>query len=146
MHKELRLFLVRHGAIVAVLGAFSGLAYTFVITGDLSGSLRAWHLAHLQGVLTGILLIAASSYITQVNLSQRGRLITAYSFVITGYCYSIGPIFGAVFGVRGIEPVMPVSNFIMYLSNLVASISIVVGLILTIYGASKKHKMVPEEE
>jgi hypothetical protein len=138
MNSDLRLFLVRHGAIVALLGAFSGLAYTFVITGDLSGSMRAWHLAHLQGVLTGILLIAASSFITHLPLSPGSRSTVAYSFVITGYCYSIGPIFGAFFGVRGIEPVAPLSNLVMYTSNLVASISIIVGLVLTIYGASKK--------
>lgn len=142
MNSDLRLFMVKHGAVVALLGACSGLAYAFILTGDMQGSMRAWHLAHLQGVLTGILLIASSSYITHVNLTQRGCRITAYSFVITGYCYSIGPIFGAVFGVRGIEPVMPASNLIMYLSNLVASISIVVGLVLTIYGAAKKQSVV----
>ena len=145
MNSDLRLFMVKHGAIVALLGALSGLAYTFVITGDLPGSMQAWHLAHLQGVLTGILVIAASSFITHLPLSLKSRYVVAYSFVITGYCYSIGPLFGAVFGVRGIEPVMPASNLIMYLSNLIAGILVVVSLVLTIHGASKKHKMVPDQ-
>ena len=145
MQTELRLFLVRHGAIVTLLGAFSGLAYAFVLTGDLSGSMRAWHLAHLQGVLTGILLIAASSFITHLPLSPAILSAAAYSFVITGYCYAIGPVFGAVLGVRGLEPAAPLTNLVMYTSNLVASISIVVGLVLTIYGASKKQRIVPDD-
>ena len=143
MNTNLHLFMVKHGAVVALLGACSGLMYTFVLTGDISGSMRAWHLAHLQGIVIGVLILAASSYITHLGLAQKGLRIVAYSFVITGYCYSIGPIFGAIFNVRGIEPVMPVSNLLMYLSNLVASISIVIGLALTFYGAAKKRASSP---
>jgi len=40
---------------------------------------------------------------------------------------------------------MPASNLIMYLFNLIASILIVVGLVLTIHGASKKHKMAQKQ-
>ncbi len=145
MNQEQRLFMVRHGAIVALLGALSGLAFTFVITGDIQGNTRAWHLAHLQGVLTGILLIAASSAVPHLNLTPKALRILAYSFVITGYCYSLGPIFGAVFGVRGIEPVAPPSNLIMYLSNSIASISVVIGLGLTVYGSLKRFAAAPEK-
>jgi len=45
----MRLFLIRHGAIVALLGSLAGLGYLFVITGEFPGSFKAWHLAHLQG-------------------------------------------------------------------------------------------------
>ncbi len=73
MDQDLRLFLIRHGAIVVLLGALSGLGYMFVITGDMSGSMRAWHLAHLQGILTGILIIAGSSYIDYLVVSRIFR-------------------------------------------------------------------------
>jgi len=137
MNQMHRVFMIKHGAIVAFLGALSGLAYTFVITGDIPGSIRAWHLAHLQGVMTGILIIAVSSCITHLNLDQRKSRILAYTYVITGYCYSIGPVWGAIFDVRGIEPVMPLGNIMMFVSNSIASVSVLIGLGLTIYGCRK---------
>jgi hypothetical protein len=136
---EVRLFLIRHGAIVAFLGSLTGLAYTFVVTGELAGSIRAWHLAHIQGVMIGIMILAVSSLVTRVSLEGRKLWILAYAFVITGYCYSIGPVLGAVLGVRGIEPAMPVANLVFYVSNTIASLSVLVGLGLTVYGARKKR-------
>jgi hypothetical protein len=138
MNQAHRLFMIKHGAVVAFLGALSGLVYTFVITGDIPGSIRAWHLAHLQGVMTGILIIAVSSCVSHLKLNQRKSQILIYSYVITGYCYSIGPVWGAILDVRGIEPVMPLGNIIMFVSNSVASISVLVGLGLTVYGSMKK--------
>ena len=137
MENEVRLFLIRHGAIVAFFGSLAGLAYTFVITGEFPGSIKAWHLAHLQGVMIGIMILAVSSLVPHVNLDDRKLWILSYCFVITGYCYSIGPVFGAVLGVRGIEPVLPVGNILFYASNTIASLSVLVGLGLTIYGAQK---------
>jgi len=134
---EVRLFLIRHGAIVALLGSLAGLGYMFVITGEFPGSFKAWHLAHLQGVLTGIMIIAVSSLVTSLRLDDRKLRILAYSFVIFGYCYSIGPVFGAVLGVKGLEPALPVGNLLFYASNTIASLSVLVGLGLTIYGARK---------
>ncbi len=63
INRDLHLFMIKHGAIVTLLGSLSELGYTIVISGDIPGTMRSWHLAHLQGVLTGILIIAASSYI-----------------------------------------------------------------------------------
>ena len=138
MEKDLRLFMVRHGDVVALLGSLSGLVYTFVITGDIPGSIRSWHLAHLQGILTGILIIAASSYITHLNLDLKFRRIAAYLFIITGYCYSIGPVWGAVFNVRGLQPEPPAANIAMFISNTVASIAVLAALAVTIRGSLKK--------
>ena len=137
MKNEVRLFLIRHGAIVALLGSLSGLGYMFVITGEFPGSYKAWHLAHLQGVLTGIMILAVSSLVTLLSLDDRKLRILAYAFVVFGYCYSIGPALGAVLGVRGIEPAMPVGNLLFYASNTIASLSVLVGLGFIIYGARK---------
>ncbi len=137
MRNEVRLFLIRHGAIVALLGSLSGLGYMFVITGEFPGSYKAWHLAHLQGVLTGIMIIAVSSLVPLLNLDDRKLRILAVAFVLFGYCYSIGPVLGAVLGVRGLEPGLPVANLIFYTSNTVASLSVLVGLGFIIYGARK---------
>jgi hypothetical protein len=134
---EVRLFLIRHGTIVALLGSVAGLGYMFVITGEFPGSFKAWHLAHLQGVMTGIMIIAVSSVVPLLRLDDRKLRILAYSFVIFGYCYSIGPVFGAVVDVKGLEPALPPGNLLFYASNTIASLSVLAGLGLIIYGAKK---------
>jgi len=109
----------------------------FVITGEIQGSFKAWHLAHLQGVMTGIMIIAVSSVVSLLSLDDRKLRILAYSLVIFGYCYSLGPVFGAFVGVKGIEPALPLANLLFYASNTIASLSVLLGLGLIIYGARK---------
>ena len=133
MKNEVRLFLIRHGAIVALLGSLAGLGYMFVITGEIQGGFKAWHLAHLQGVMTGIMIISVSL----LSLDDRKLRILAYSLVIFGYCYSLGPVFGAFVGVKGIEPALPLANLLFYASNTIASLSVLLGLGLIICGARK---------
>lgn len=137
MGDDNRRFMIRHGSIVAFLGAISGLIYTLVISGDIPGSIRAWHIAHLQGVMTGILIIAVSSAVPYLQLDAKKCRLMAVFFVVTGYCYAIGPVWGAVFGVRGISPAGPVTNVLMFTSNTVASISALIGLGFAIHGSRK---------
>jgi len=137
MGDENRRFMVKHGSIVAFLGAISGLMFTFVITGDIPGSIRAWHIAHLQGVMTGILIIAVSSALPHLQMDFKRCRLMAVFFVITGYCYAIGPVWGAIFGVRGIALTGPATNVVMFISNTVASISVLIGLGFAIFGARK---------
>jgi hypothetical protein len=137
MRNEVRLFLIRHGAIVALIGSLAGLGFLFEITGDFPGSHKAWHLAHLQGVLTGIMILAVSSFVNLLSLGDRKLRILAYAFVIFGYCYSLGPVSGALLGVKGLEPTLPVGNLLFYASNTIASLSVLVGLVLIVYGAGR---------
>ncbi|HSV95603.1 MAG TPA: hypothetical protein VLM75_01585 [Spirochaetota bacterium] len=130
--------MIMHGGIVALLGAFSGLGFALAISGDIPGSVRAWHLAHLQGILTGILIIAVSSCVSHITLDAKKMKIMKLCFIVTGYCYAVGPVWGAVFGVRGLAPEMPAANIVMFLSNTVASISVLIGLGLLIAGARRK--------
>ncbi len=42
---------------------------------------------------------------------------------------------GCLFGVRGLFPEMPVANIVMFVSNTVASVSVLAGLGLLVFGA-----------
>ena len=50
---------------------------------------------------------------------------------------AIGPVWGAIFGVRGIALTGPATNVVMFISNTVASISVLIGLCFVIYGARR---------
>ncbi|HSA16506.1 MAG: hypothetical protein AB2L13_14830 [Spirochaetota bacterium] len=139
MNDSIRRILIMHGGIVTSVGALSGLLYSLAISGDMPGSVQAWHLAHLQGILTGLLIIAVSSCVSHIRLDAGKSLVMAVCFIITGYCYAFGPIWGALFGVRGLFPEMPVANIVMFVSNTVASVSVLAGLGLLVFGAWRKR-------
>mgnify|MGYP003694112701 CR=1 FL=1 len=59
MEPRLRARLVFHGAVVVMLGLLAGFPHAFVLTGQLVGEERAWRMAHLEGLLNGMLMMLA---------------------------------------------------------------------------------------
>jgi len=61
MNPRLRSRLVFHGAIVVMLGLLAGFPHAFVLTGQIAGEERAWRMAHLEGLLNGMLAMLAAA-------------------------------------------------------------------------------------
>lgn len=82
MNDSIRRILIMHGGIVTSVGALSGLFYSLAISGDMPGSVQAWHLAHLQGILTGLLIIAVSSCVSHIRLDAGKSLVMAVASLL----------------------------------------------------------------
>src|SRR5262245_17297805 len=115
MDARLRDRLVFHGAVVILLGLAAGFPFAFVITGSLAGSERAWRMAHLEGVLNGLLLLAVAGVAERLTLATRGQAALAWALVITAYGNLLASVLAATYGVRGLEPGGPASNTLVYL-------------------------------
>ena len=70
MDKRLQGLLIANGALVLLAGFAAGFPYGSTVVaslapgvtaGDFTEPLRAWHMAHLEGVLNGILMLAAAA-------------------------------------------------------------------------------------
>ena len=61
MDPRLRARLVFHGAVVVMLGLLAGFPHAFVLTGQIAGEERAWRMAHLEGLLNGMLVLLAAA-------------------------------------------------------------------------------------
>jgi MFS family permease len=140
MERNTRLTLITHGLIATLLGVLSGIPLAFVITGDIPGEMRSWHQAHLQGIMSGLLALAAASVITHIRLDDKKQRLLAWAFIVQAYGFTLGTICGALTGHRGLEPAPPAANVILYVVYTIASVSAIAGVGLALYGALKSGR------
>jgi hypothetical protein len=135
VEKKLRARLVFHGAIVILLGMLAGFPYAFVIMGTMEGDLRAWRMAHLEGVMNGLLCLAAAGVFRRLSLSAGQQRLMTWSFILMGYGNVIASIIGASTGERGLQFAAPAANMVVFSLFTVAIVAVFLGLGLLAYGA-----------
>lgn len=135
MDTRLRARLVFHGAVVVMLGLLAGFPHAFVLTGQIAGEERAWRMAHLEGLLNGMLMMLAAAVAGSLALSPRQWTWLFWSLVAAGYGNVVASVLGATFGVRGLALAAPPANVIMNLLFWVAIGGILAGVGLLIVGA-----------
>lgn len=128
-----------HGAIAIVLGLLAGFPFALVILGQMSGDLRAWRMAHLEGVLNGMLLWAAAGVAPVLRLSQRSQNVLLWSLVVVAYGNTVASILGAAAGERGLEPGGNLANMTVYLLFMVAVVAIFVSAGYVAAGARSRR-------
>ena len=135
MDARLRARLVFHGAVVVMLGLLAGFPHAFVLTGQITGEERAWRMAHLEGLLNGMLMMLAGASGGALALSASQQTWLLWSLVAAGYGNVIASVLGATFGVRGLALAGPPSNAIMNVLFWIAIAGILAGVGLLIAGA-----------
>jgi len=139
MHEDRRRQLAFHGAIAILLGLVAGFPYAFVILGQMSGDLRAWRMAHLEGVLNGLLLWAAAGVGMALRLGEGAQKTVVWTLVVTAYGNTLASILGATTGQRGLEPGGTVANTTVYLLFMVALVAIFVAVGTIASGAARRR-------
>jgi len=135
MSPRLRAQMVFHGAIVVMLGLLAGFPHAFVITGQLAGEERAWRMAHLEGLLNGMLVMLAGAVGGALELGASQQRWLVWSLVAAAYGNVVASVLGASVGVRGLARAGPPANAVMNLLFWVAIGGILVGVGLLIVGA-----------
>jgi hypothetical protein len=140
MNHRLRSLLVVHGALVFLVGMAAGFPFAMVLlagdgTPPVPGDVRGWRMAHLEGVLNGLTLIAVAGVGRDVSLTQRSQLIVFWSLLITGWGNMVASIIGPLFGGRGLTFGGGVANSVMYLLFMAAVFAVIVAMVVTVVGA-----------
>lgn len=138
MDETSRRRLAFHGAAAILLGLLAGFPFAFVILGQMSGDLRAWRMAHLEGVLNGLLLWAAAGIGGVLRLGARAQQTLVWALVVTAYGNSIAAIFAAATGHRGLEPAGPLANLVVYVLFMAALVAVFVATALVASGARRR--------
>jgi hypothetical protein len=138
MHDDARRQLGFHGAIAIFLGLVAGFPFAFVILGQMAGDLRAWRMAHLEGVLNGLLLWAVAGFGSVLRLGKRGQQTLVWALVVTAYGNSIAAILGATAGERGLEPGGNLANMTVYLLFMAALVAVFVAVGAVAAGARRR--------
>jgi hypothetical protein len=132
--------LVLHGIVVIVLGLLAGIPFALVISGDLAGDVRAWRMAHLEGVLNGLVMLGVGAAGRHVLLSAGQTRVCVLGLLAAGYGNVVAASVGAAFGVRGLTPAGPASNFLVFALFSVAIVGVLAGLGLAAHGALRARR------
>lgn len=128
--------LLLHGSVVLVVGLLSGALFREAITGAQGENAeRAWRVAHSGLTMGGALLIAAAAALPILALPRRAAPLLVWSLVASGYGFVIALPCSAAVGMRGLEPMGPASNFVVFIGNTVGALGSLSGALLIVWGA-----------
>ena len=150
MSEELRARLIRHGALVFLLGLLAGFPFAFFELGKLSlwpmpgeitvslpGDVRAWRMAHLEGILNGLTLFAVAGVWSHIRLGVRQQGFLAWSLIVTAWGNAVASLIGPIFGGRGLEFGGGLANSTMYLLFVAAVAAVIAAMVLVAIGARR---------
>jgi hypothetical protein len=127
-----------HGAAVIWVGLIAGFPFGLVVMGRIAGDARAWRMAHLEGVLNGLLTFGAAAALKHLRLDERYVPLYASCFIIAAWGNVVGAILAAVVHQRGLELAPPMTNIMVFTLFVVAIAAVLVGLYLMMRGAQER--------
>ena len=130
--------MIFHGAAVIWVGLMAGFPFGLVVMGRMEGDIRAWHMAHLEGLLNGLLTIGAGVALKSLSLDERRVPLYAWSFILAAWGNIIASIIAAVVHQRGLELALPMSNLVVFTIFIAAVLGVLIGLYLMMRGAQER--------
>lgn len=141
----LQRLLVGHGALVMLIGFIVGFGFAFFLLGEiklwpipgslaiaLPGTYDAWRMAHLEGVLNGLMLWIFALVLPLVPIGLKGARWLAWAVIITAWANAIASTLDPLFpDSRGLAFGGPMSNSLAYLLFVIGIIA-VMGTVITI--------------
>ena len=142
--------LVAHGALVFLLGMAAGFPLAFEILGrvemwpipasvsvEMPGDYRGWRMAHLEGVLNGLLLISVAAVGSHLRLGARGAAWVTKGLLVCAWGNITASWIGPLSETRGLAFTGLSWNSLVYLL-FVAAIVGVVGAMIAVFSGARR--------
>ncbi|WOF72901.1 hypothetical protein QMT40_000525 [Parvibaculaceae bacterium PLY_AMNH_Bact1] len=101
--------LIGHGALIFILGLAAGVPFLWALDAVAAGggaieaeALRAWRMAHLEGTLNGMMMIAVAAAAKQLTLSEGRSSIITWGLIATGWGNILASFVSGMTGGRGL--------------------------------------------
>lgn len=142
MDKRLQGLLIANGALVLLAGFAAGFPYGSTVVaslapgvtaGDFTEPLRAWHMAHLEGVLNGILMLAAAAAAGALTLSAMSQRVILWGLIVSGWTNIVASTISALTGGRGTAITgldWNTLDFLLFMAGILGAVAAVVALAL----------------
>ncbi|HEY4345303.1 MAG TPA: hypothetical protein VGN05_13215 [Parvibaculum sp.] len=140
MTKKLMSLLIVNGALVLLAGYVLGFPYGSAVTAELTGipaslpgDIRAWHMAHLEGVLNGMLMIAVAAAAGQIAMTVRLEKVIFWGLVVAGWTNVVASTLSPLTGGRGTGPTgldWNTFNFVVFVAGIVGAVAAAVALLV----------------
>ena len=144
--------LIANGALVFLVGLLAGFPFAFFEIGkialwplpgaivvSLPGDVRAWRMAHLEGILNGLTLFGVAALLPSVRLRDREVTVIGWSLLLTAWGNTIASLLGPLSGGRGLEFGGGVANSVMYLLFVLAVFGVMIAMALICRGALRRN-------
>jgi hypothetical protein len=149
MNERDQRILVRHGALVFLVGLAAGFPFAVEIVGqleiwpfppsggiDMPGDYRGWRMAHLEGVLNGLLLISVAAVGSHLKLGPRGAAWVTRGLLVCAWGNVVASWIGPLSETRGLSFDGISWNSLVYLL-FVAAIVGVVGAMISVWSGAR---------
>ena len=157
MDRRLSSRLVAHGAVVFLVGLAAGFPFAFeilqrfelwpfpwTVAFDPPGDLRAWRMAHMEGILNGVVLLAVAGVGERVLLSRSAQAWTYYGLIVAAWGNTVASTLSPVFSARGLT-FGGFWNSVSYLLFVAAIFGVTIALVLIAKGAlARARTMLPD--
>lgn len=147
MDKRVQALLIANGALVLLCGYISGFPYGTAVgeqiasgTDGIVGSVRAWHMAHLEGVLNGMLMIAIAAVAVQLAMTKRLQNVIFWGLVIAGWTNVVASNLSALTGGRGTGVTgldWNTFNFVVFMAGVFGAFAAAIALAMAAWRAAK---------
>lgn len=147
MDKKTMGWLVFHASLVLLAGFISGAPYGAAVTEQIAsggegmvGEVRAWHMAHLEGVLNGMLMIATAAVATQLLMSVRLQSVIFWGLVVAGWTNVVASNISAMTGGRGTGMTgmdWNTFNFVVFMAGIIGAVAAAVALAMAGWRTAK---------
>jgi hypothetical protein len=107
MDRKLQSLMIAHGALVFLVGLLAGFPWAFLVIGKVvlwpipgaiewtvPGDVRAWRMAHLEGILNGLTLIGVAAVGDRLALGERAQRVVAWALVATAWGNVVASVIG----------------------------------------------------
>lgn len=153
MDKRLIALLIANGALVMLAGFISGFPYGSAVAAQIAsggagmvGDVRAWHMAHLEGVLNGMVMIAIAAGCGQIAMSKTRARIIFWGLIVAGWTNVVASNISALTGGRGTGVTgldWNTFDFVVFMAGIVGAVAAVVTLALAgIKAAQETHSQI----
>lgn len=141
--------LVAHGALVLLAGFAVGFPYGMVVGQTLDpsvpqaipGTIRAWRMAHMEGVLNGMLMIAAAAAATKLTLGTTAEKVVFWGLVVSGWTNVVASTLSALTGGRGTGVTgfdWNTLNFLLFMAGVVGAVAAAIVLVRAGLAAARR--------
>jgi hypothetical protein len=133
--------LVFNGLLVLLVGLLAGAPFgAALVNGWGDEAVRAWKLAHLEGLQNGILLLALAAASRWISLAPRAERVVVWGAVLAAWGNAFGAVLGALSGARGLAPQGPLANWLVFVAFMFGMWGVLIAVPVAAAGAWKHLK------
>lgn len=147
MDKRVQALLIVNGALVLLAGYLSGFPYGTAVAEQIAGgtdgivaSVRAWHMAHLEGVLNGMLMIAVAAVAVQLAMTKRIESVIFWGLIVAGWTNVVASNLSALTGGRGTGVTgldWNTFNFVVFMAGVIGAFAAAIALAIAAWRVAK---------